>query len=157
MGLEGVIAKEAQSRYESKRTRRWLKLKVTGQQEFIICGYTHGERTTFSSLVLGMYDNNKLQYVGCVGTGFDDRMLNTIYKKLKPLETSRNPFGKKIDLLRKVTWVEPKLLCEVRFSEWTSDLRLRAPVFLGLREDKAAGGGCSREVCRPIARKLRVR
>ena len=137
MGLEGVIAKEANSRYESKRTRRWLKVKVTGQQEFIICGYTHGERTTFSSLVLGMYDDNKLQYVGCVGTGFDDRMLNTIYKKLKPLETSRNPFGKKIDVLRKVTWVEPKLLCEVRFSEWTSDLKLRAPVFLGLREDKA--------------------
>jgi bifunctional non-homologous end joining protein LigD len=113
MGLEGVIAKEATSRYESKRTRHWLKLKVTGQQEFIICGYTHGERTTFSSLVLGMYDDNKLQYVGCVGTGFDDRMLNLIYKKLKPLETTKNPFGKKIDMLRKVTWVEPKLLFRV--------------------------------------------
>lgn len=136
MGLEGVIAKEASSRYESKRTRSWLKLKVTGQQEFVICGYTHGERTTFSSLVLGIYEDNKLQYVGCVGTGFDDKTLNAIYRRLKPLETTRNPFGKKIDVIRKVTWVEPKLLCEVRFSEWTSDLRLRAPVFLGLRDDK---------------------
>jgi bifunctional non-homologous end joining protein LigD len=140
MGLEGVIAKEAKSKYEPKRSRCWLKLKVTGQQEFVICGYTHGERTTFSSLVLGLHDEDgKLRYVGCVGTGFDDKTLNAIYAKLKPLETKTNPFGQRIEgLLRKVTWVEPRLICEVRFSEWTQDERLRAPVFLGLRTDKTA-------------------
>ena len=76
--------------------------------------------------------------MGCVGTGFDDQTLAQIYKKLKPLETTKNPFGKRIDVLRKVTWVEPKLLCEVRFTEWTQDGRLRAPVFSGLRDDKSA-------------------
>ena len=136
MGLEGVIAKDAKSTYEPKRSRCWLKLKVTGQQEFVICGYTHGERATFSSLVLGVFDDDQLRYVGCVGTGFNDKSLHAIYKKLKPLETKTNPFGKRIDVLRKVTWVEPQLLCEVKFSEWTQDGRLRAPVFLGLRDDK---------------------
>jgi bifunctional non-homologous end joining protein LigD len=138
MGLEGVIAKDAKSTYEPKRSRCWLKLKVTGEQEFIICGYTHGERATFSSLVLGVFDEDKLRYAGCVGTGFDDKTLQAIYRKLKPLETKTNPFGQRIDVLRKVTWVEPRLLCQVRFTEWTKDGRLRAPVFLGLREDKSA-------------------
>jgi bifunctional non-homologous end joining protein LigD len=138
MGLEGVIAKDPKSTYEPKRSRSWLKLKVTGRQEFLICGYTHGERATFSSLVLGVNDEDTLRYVGCVGTGFDDKMLQALYKKLKPLETKTNPFGKRIDVLRKVTWVEPRLLCEVKFGEWTQDGRLRAPVFVGLREDKAA-------------------
>lgn len=137
MGLEGVIAKQPNSKYEPRRSRAWLKIKVTGEQEFIICGYTHGERTTFSSLVLGLYDEGKLTYVGNVGTGFDDKMLQAIYKKLKPLETKKNPFGQKIDILRQITWVEPRLLCEVRFTEWTQDGKLRAPVFLGLRGDKA--------------------
>ena len=138
MGLEGVLAKDINSKYEPKRSRCWLKLKVTGRQEFVICGYTHGERSTFSSLVLGLHEEGKLNFVGCVGTGFDDRTLTQISKKLKPLETTRNPFGARIDVLRKVTWVEPKLLCEVRFTEWTQDGRLRAPVFLGLRDDKRA-------------------
>jgi bifunctional non-homologous end joining protein LigD len=138
MDLEGIIAKDATSKYEPKRSRAWLKIKVSGQQEFVICGYTHGERATFSSLVLGLYDDGKLKYVGCVGTGFDDKTLNAVYRKLKPLETTKNPFAKKIDMLRQVTWVEPKLLCEVKFNEWTKDERLRAPVFLGLRDDKPA-------------------
>jgi bifunctional non-homologous end joining protein LigD len=138
MGLEGVLAKEATSKYEPKRSRSWLKLKVTGRQEFVICGYTHGERSTFSSLVLGVYDDGKLRYAGCVGTGFDDKSLAYVYSRLKPLETTKNPFGKRVDVLRKVTWVEPRLLCEVKFSEWTKDGRLRAPVFLGLRDDKPA-------------------
>jgi bifunctional non-homologous end joining protein LigD len=138
MGLEGVIAKEANSKYEPKRSRCWLKLKVTGQQEFVICGYTHGERSTFSSLVLGVYDEGELKFAGCVGTGFNDQTLTQIWKKLKPLETTKNPFGKRIDVLRGVTWVEPKLLCEVKFTEWTRDGRLRAPVFIRLRDDKNA-------------------
>ncbi len=138
MGLEGVIAKEASSKYEPKRSRSWLKLKVTGQQEFVICGYTHGERSTFSSLVLGVYDDGELKFAGCVGTGFNDQTLAQIWKKLKPLETTKNPFGKSIDVLREVTWVEPKLLCDVKFTEWTQDGRLRAPVFIGLRDDKNA-------------------
>jgi bifunctional non-homologous end joining protein LigD len=138
MGLEGVIAKEATSKYEPKRSRCWLKLKVTGQQEFVICGYTHGERSTFSSLVLGVYDEGELNFAGCVGTGFNDQTLAQIWKKLKPLETTKNPFSKRIDVLREVTWVEPKLLCEVKFTEWTQDGRLRAPVFIRLRDDKNA-------------------
>ena len=75
MGLEGVMAKESTSKYEPKRSRCWLKLKVTGRQEFVICGYTHGERTTFSSLVLGVYDDGKLRYAGCVGTGLTTNRL----------------------------------------------------------------------------------
>ena len=92
----------------------------------------------FSSLVLGVYDDGKLRYAGCVGTGFDDKSLAYVYSRLKPLETTKNPFGKRIDVTRKVTWVEPRLVCEVKFTEWTKDGRLRAPVFLGLRDDKPA-------------------
>ena len=80
----------------------------------------------------------ELKFAGCVGTGFNDQTLAQIWKKLKPLETTKNPFGKSIDVLREVTWVEPKLLCDVKFTEWTQDGRLRAPVFIRLRDDKNA-------------------
>jgi bifunctional non-homologous end joining protein LigD len=135
-GLEGIVAKQVDSKYEDRRSRCWLKIKITGQQEFVICGYTHGERTTFGSLVLGVYDAGKLTWVGNVGTGFNDQTLNAIHKRLSALETDRTPFEKRPAMLRSVTWVKPELVCECRFTEWTKDGKLRAPVFLGLRTDK---------------------
>jgi bifunctional non-homologous end joining protein LigD len=136
MNLEGVLAKRADSKYESRRSNSWLKLKITGRQEFVICGYTHGERDTFSSLVLGICENGKWQWVGNVGTGFDDRTLRDLYKRLQPLVTEKSPFREKPAMLRSATWVEPKLVCECKFLEWTKEGRLRAPVYLGLRTDK---------------------
>jgi bifunctional non-homologous end joining protein LigD len=135
-GLEGIIAKQSGSKYEDRRSRCWLKVKITGQQEFVICGYTHGERTTFGSLVLGVYDSGKLTWVGNVGTGFNDQTLSSIHKSLNALKTERTPFEKRPAMLRSVTWVKPELVCECRFTEWTKDGKLRAPVFLGLRTDK---------------------
>jgi bifunctional non-homologous end joining protein LigD len=143
-GIEGIVAKEADSKYETKRSRCWLKIKIVGRQDFIICGYTHGERDTFSSLVLGLYEKGKLVWVGNVGTGFDDRSLSLLFKKLRELEVPRSPFGKTPDMLRKATWVRPELVCECKFTEWTKDGKLRAPVFLGLRTDKKAED-CVRE------------
>ncbi len=145
MGLEGVVAKDATSKYESRRSKSWLKIKVVGNQEFVICGFTHGERDTFSSLVLGLYENNELVYVGNVGTGFNDKSLQMLHAKLTPLIREKSPFKKRPALARGVTWVDPELVCEVKFSEWTRDLKLRAPVFIGLRNDKRPEE-CVREV-----------
>jgi bifunctional non-homologous end joining protein LigD len=137
MGMEGVIAKDRHSPYETKRSRRWVKVKVQNQQEFVIGGFTTGEREHFSSLVLGVWNGKRLQHTGQVGTGFDGRKLKTIADRLAPLVTKNCPFTPK-PKIKDVTWVKPELVCEVRFHEWTSDGMLRAPVFLGLREDKAA-------------------
>lgn len=135
-GLEGIMAKCAASEYESKRSRNWLKIKIVNQQEFVICGYTAGERDFFSSLVLGVYEKGKLVYVGNAGTGFDQALLRTILEKMEPLTTPRCPFGAKPPIARDVTWIKPELVCTVKFSNWTQDGRLRAPVFMGLRPDK---------------------
>jgi bifunctional non-homologous end joining protein LigD len=134
-GLEGIIAKRIRSIYESKRSQDWLKIKIVTQQEFIICGYTKGERDYFSSLVLGLYESGKLVYVGNVGTGFDQTLLELIYRRIEPLTTTRSPFAETPQMLREAVWVRPELACEVKFSSWTDDQRLRAPVFLGLRPD----------------------
>jgi bifunctional non-homologous end joining protein LigD len=135
-GLEGILAKRADSKYESRRSNCWLKIKLTNRQEFVICGYTLGERTTFASLVLGIYEKGKLVYAGNVGTGFNDRLLTDLHKKLESLRTPKSPFRQKVTMLRDAIWVEPKLVCECKYNEWTKDGRLRAPVFLGLRPDK---------------------
>ncbi len=150
-GLEGVMAKKADSKYESRRSNSWLKIKVTGQQEFVICGFTHGERSTFSSLVLGLYDRGELTWVGNVGTGFNEKSLQQISAKLQPLITKKTPFAQKEKMLREVTWVRPELVCECKFAEWTKDGKLRAPVFLGLRNDKRPED-CVREAA-PAAKK----
>jgi bifunctional non-homologous end joining protein LigD len=134
-GLEGILAKRVASTYESKRSRDWLKIKVVAQQEFIICGYTSGERDYFSSLVLGLYEKGKLIYVGNVGTGFDQKLLEMIYQRIEPLTTSRCPFSEAPQMMRDATWVRPEVVCEVKFSSWTHEGRLRAPVFVGLRQD----------------------
>jgi bifunctional non-homologous end joining protein LigD len=123
MGLEGVIAKDRNSPYESRRSRSWLKLKVLNEQEFVI------------ALVLGVRDGEALRHAGQVGTGFDQKQMKAIYARLKPLITKTSPFPD-APKIKDVTWVKPELVCQVRFLEWTQDRMLRAPVFIGLREDK---------------------
>ena len=136
-GLEGIMAKQADSKYESRRSRFWLKIKVRNQQEFLICGFTHGERAYFSSLVLGVHRDGELVHAGQVGTGFDDKTIRLIHSKLEPLVTGKSPFRRGSKIPRKVTWVRPELVCEVAYLEWTPDGQLRAPSFLGLRDDVA--------------------
>jgi bifunctional non-homologous end joining protein LigD len=142
--LEGIVAKRADSRsLEGKRTRDWLKIKTHGRQEFVIAGYTHGggrRASTFGSLIVGLYEGDKLKYVGNVGTGFTDAEIRRLLEKLKPLRRDTPPFETvpKMPRVRKheVVWVEPKLVAEVEFAEFTHDGRLRAPSYQGLREDK---------------------
>jgi bifunctional non-homologous end joining protein LigD len=144
--LEGIIAKRADSTYQpGKRTRDWLKIKTHGRQEFIIAGYTRGQGRRsgrLGSLILAVKHGDELVYVGNCGTGFTDEEINKLMRLLKPLERATPPFAvvPKMPKVKKgdVVWVEPKLVCEVEFSEWTHDGRLRAPSYQGLREDKAA-------------------
>ena len=136
-GLEGIVAKHASSRYESKRSREWLKIKLVGEQEFVVGGFTapQGEREHFGALVLGVYDEGKLRWVGNVGTGFDHKVLADVHARLKPLITTECPFAERPKPDRGMTWVRPELACQVKYANWTPDNRLRAPVYLGLRQD----------------------
>ena len=134
-GLEGILAKHAQSKYESKRSGSWIKIKVTCQQEFVVCGFIEGERDYFGSLVLGYYKDKKLVYAGNVGSGFTQQSLKFVFEKMKPLITHKPSLSDVPREIGEVTWVKPELVCEVKFSSWTGDERLRAPVFLGLRFD----------------------
>ncbi|MDN3724462.1 DNA ligase D [Aequorivita sp. SDUM287046] len=139
-GMEGVIAKKADSEYSPGfRTENWLKIKSTNTEEAIICGYTDSETggSIFGSLILGMFQEENLTYVGNCGTGFSNAEQKELLKKLKTLQTDENPFGKKIALKgRKPNWVKPKLICEVKFSEWTKGGIMRHPSYKGLRTDK---------------------
>lgn len=138
-GWEGIIGKDSHSLYHSgKRTDSWLKFKLQNSQEAIICGYTApaGSRKYFGSLILGIKPGEYIQYIGNCGTGFSDAGIKELYDQLKPLETHKKPFDEKISRTTKITWVEPKLVCEVWYSEWTADKHLRHPVFKGLRADK---------------------
>jgi bifunctional non-homologous end joining protein LigD len=145
-GLEGIIAKRLECPYrEGRRTREWLKIKTHGRQEFVIAGYTKGQgrrANTLGSLVLGVWEGDELHYVGNVGTGFTEKTIAQLLAKLRPLERSTPPFKQvpKLPRVRKedIVWVEPKLVAEVEFVEWTHDGHLRAPSFQGLREDKVA-------------------
>jgi bifunctional non-homologous end joining protein LigD len=147
-GLEGVMAKRALSAYESRRSASWVKVKIVAQQEFVIGGMVEGERKPFGSLALGVYGGGKLRFAGSVGSGFDQESLKRVHKLLEPLETSRSPFAEKPELPTPVTWVKPEVVCTVRFAQWTKDNRLRAPVFLGIRED-VAPKDCVREAAEP--------
>jgi bifunctional non-homologous end joining protein LigD len=143
-GYEGVLSKRAGSRYQpGKRTRDWLKVKTRGRQEFVIAGYTKGQgrrERGFGSLVLAVREGDELVYVGNVGTGFTEAEIERLLALLKPLERTTPPFREvpKMPRVRKgdVVWVEPELVAEVEFVEWTHDGHLRAPVYKGLREDK---------------------
>lgn len=134
-GLEGIVAKRATACYRPGRSREWLKIKLVHEQEFLICGFTAGEREYFGSLVLGVHREGKLAWAGNVGTGFDERAMRGLRARLEPLITPRSPFPDAPRLGRDVTWVRPKLVCQVKFGNWTHDGRLRAPVYLGLRDD----------------------
>jgi bifunctional non-homologous end joining protein LigD len=136
--LEGIIAKQRASLYVERRSRSWLKIKTHLEQEVVIAGWTEprGSREKFGALVLGVYDKGKLRYVGHVGTGFDQELLDVVYRKLKPLETTRSPFATKPPSNAPVHWVRPHLVAEVKFGEWTKDGLMRQPVFVGLRTDK---------------------
>jgi len=145
-GLEGVMAKRLSSRYsEGGRGRDWLKIKTHGRQEFAICGYTKGQGRrsgSFGALVLGVRRGRVWEWVGNVGTGFGEREIGELLAALEPLRRDESPFPvvPKMAKVRKgdVVWVEPRLVAEVEFAEWTHDGHLRAPSFQGLRADKAA-------------------
>src|SRR5215467_683734 len=134
-GLEGIIAKHAQSKYESRRSNAWIKIKVTSQQDFVVCGYILGEREPFGALVLGYYKDNKLVYAGNVGSGFTQQTLKAVFEKIKPLITKKAVLGGVPREIGEITWVKPELVCVVKFTSWTNDDRLRAPVFMGLRNE----------------------
>jgi bifunctional non-homologous end joining protein LigD len=136
--LEGVVAKRIASRYVAGRSRDWLKIKCERRQEFVIGGFTdpQGARGHFGALHLGLYDGDRLVYVSKVGTGFDDAMLRRLVERLRPLARATSPFDAGTPGGRGHHWVEPELVCEVRFTEWTDDDGIRHPAFLGLRDDK---------------------
>lgn len=140
-GYEGVMAKRAQGLYfAGKRTREWLKIKTVLRQEVVIVGYTRPQRSRqyFGALVLAVRKGNKWQYVGRAGTGFDRDSLKIIHAKLAPLRSARKPIGAEVPGERTTTWVRPRLVCEVKFTEWTNNGQMRHPTFLGLRTDKPA-------------------
>ena len=138
-GWEGLIAKRADAPYVHGRSRDWLKFKCSAEQELVIGGYTApaGTRIELGALLLGHYEDGRLRYAGKVGTGFTRATLHDLAGRLAPLRRDSSPFADEIRE-RGVTWVEPRLVAQVGFSEWTRDGRLRHPRFLGLRDDKAA-------------------
>jgi DNA ligase D-like protein (predicted ligase) len=137
-GWEGLIAKRADAPYVHGRSRDWLKFKCGFEQELVVGGFTapRGSRTDLGALLVGHYEGNKLRYAGKVGTGFTQATLRDLAGKLAELTRDDSPFADQIKE-RNVTWVEPKLVAQIGFSEWTRDGRLRHPRFLGLRDDKA--------------------
>jgi bifunctional non-homologous end joining protein LigD len=138
-GLEGIIAKKKNATYETDtRSKSWLKIKTALRQEAVIVGFTEpaGSRMHFGALVLGIYENGKLEYAGHTGTGFTHKTLKEVWDKLEPLITDKSPFDVKPKTRFPATWVKPKLICEVKFQEWTQGHIMRVPVFMGLRADK---------------------
>jgi bifunctional non-homologous end joining protein LigD len=144
-GLEGILAKKRDSIYQERRSTEWLKIKIRHRLEAVIGGYTEpeGSRAHFGSVVLGLYDSqSRLIHVGQAGSGFDQKLLDEVWMLLKKRETRKNPFYGEVEALRKVYWVKPELVAEIEYAEWTdgaskgSGPKLRAPVFLGLRDDK---------------------
>ncbi|MEO6876021.1 MAG: non-homologous end-joining DNA ligase [Opitutaceae bacterium] len=163
-GLEGIIAKRPGSTYEAdRRSGAWLKCKVHGEQEFVIGGFTPPQhsRQFFGAILIGYYQRGKLLYAGKVGTGFNDRLLESLHaafvrRPLKDCPFANLPMERKSRFgngmtrseMRKVTWVKPQLVAQIKFAEWTNDGILRQPVFLGLRKDKAAAD--VRREARPV-------
>jgi len=154
LGLEGLIGKRPESTYEAgRRSGNWIKLKLNHEQEFVIGGYTPpgGSRQHFGALLVGVYDGRELKFAGKVGTGFNTKLLRSLHAEFKKIERPTCPF---VDLpekrsgrygqgvtaaeMKRCHWLEPTMVCQLRFTEWTRDDRLRHPVFLGIREDKSA-------------------
>jgi bifunctional non-homologous end joining protein LigD len=164
-GLEGIIGKKQDSTYEAgRRSGAWVKLKCLNQQEFVIGGYTppQGARKHFGALLVGYHEKQRLLFAGKVGTGFDEKLLASLHRKLAKEARENCPFadlpcklapgrvgptgghggqwmqGITPSLMTKMHWVNPVFVCQIKFAEWTRDGKLRQPVFLGLRDDKAA-------------------
>ena len=139
-GWEGLIAKRLGTPYVSTRSRDWLKLKCTRAQELVIGGFTapKGSRTDLGALLVGYFDGDALRYAGKVGTGFTHQTLKELAGRLAPLARDDSPFAPEKGIPRDASWVEPELVAQIAFMEWTGDGRLRHPSFLGLRIDKPA-------------------
>jgi bifunctional non-homologous end joining protein LigD len=143
LGLEGIVAKRAADPYREERTRGWLKVKCLKREEFVVVGFTDpgGSRTAFGALLVATRDGAQapLRYAGKVGTGFDERTLKALYARLRPLERRSPPVEKASarGVARSVHWIEPQLVAEIAYTEWTGDGRLRHPIYVGLREDKS--------------------
>lgn len=154
LGLEGLIGKRKDSTYEAgKRSGAWIKLKLNYEQEFVIGGYSdpEGSRQHFGALLVGFYEGKKLKFCGKVGTGFDTKLLGSLYSKFEKILQKDCPFvnlpeprgsryspGLTAAEMKRCHWIQPRLVCQIKFNEWTNDNKLRQPVFLGLREDKEA-------------------
>jgi bifunctional non-homologous end joining protein LigD len=138
-GWEGLIAKRADAPYTHGRSRDWLKFKCSAEQELVVGGWTapRGSRTDLGALLLGYHEGDRLRYAGKVGTGFTQATLRDLAARLAPLRRDTSPFADEVRM-KDVTWVEPEVVAQIGFSEWTRDGRLRHPRFLGVREDKAA-------------------
>jgi bifunctional non-homologous end joining protein LigD len=153
LGLEGLIGKRSGSRYEAgKRTGAWVKIKLYQEQEFVIGGYTEpeGSRKYFGALLVGFYEGKSFKFAGRVGTGFSDKLLRSLFDDLQKIRVESCPFsnlpasgrnrwdqGLTAAEMKRCRWVKPAIVCQVRYTEWTRDDRLRHPVFLGIREDKS--------------------
>jgi bifunctional non-homologous end joining protein LigD len=139
--LEGIMAKDGSSRYRpGRRSQQWLKIKTHQRQEAVIGGYTEprGSRKHLGALVLGVYDGDQLRYIGHTGGGIPTKLMPDLYRRLKTIEINASPFADKFRPNAPVHWVEPKLVCEVEFGEWTSDGHMRQPIFVAMRSDKPA-------------------
>ena len=135
--LEGLVAKDSNAPYEERRSRKWLKVKVHQEEEFVIGGFTapEGSREHLGALLLGAFRGKDLHFVGKVGTGFSQAGLAALASAFRPIVQSKSPF---VDAPREksATWLQPRLVAQIAFGEWTADRKLRQPVFLGLRDDK---------------------
>jgi bifunctional non-homologous end joining protein LigD len=137
-GLEGIIAKNLSAFYVEGRSREWLKVKIHQEDEFVIGGFTKpgGTRSYFGALLIGAYVADKLRYMGKVGTGFDEKTLQSLHRTFKPLIQAKSPFSTDVREAG-ATFLSPKLIAQISYTEQTSDGKLRHPVFLGLRDDKS--------------------
>jgi bifunctional non-homologous end joining protein LigD len=152
LSLEGLIGKRAGSKYDSKRSGAWIKIKIYRRGSFVIGGYTQpaGERKHLGALLVGVYEGRKLKFAGRVGTGFSEKLLKLLSAELNKIVVKDCPFdnlpatgrgwdpGLTVAEMKRCIWVKSSMVCEVKFTEWTRDDRLRHPVFLGLRDDKKA-------------------
>jgi bifunctional non-homologous end joining protein LigD len=139
-GWEGLIAKDSTAAYVHARSRKWLKFKCVHRQELVVGGFTdpRGGRTDFGAILVGYHDGGRFVFAGKVGTGFDDETLDRLGGRMRGMERSASPFDAGDPPTNGVHWVEPELVAEIGFTEWTDHGKLRHPRFLGLRRDKDA-------------------
>jgi bifunctional non-homologous end joining protein LigD len=134
-GLEGIMAKNAHGLYEGRRTSSWRKIKLVQEQDCVICGFTMGKREAFASLILGIYRDGELLYIGNVGTGFDIIQQKQLRALMNERLAKTYPFATNPRIPGEVHWIKPELVARIKYTQWTKEDRLRAPVFLGLRTD----------------------